>query len=174
MKASHIIAALISACTLALLPVSASGEPAEGDLADRFLHLHNAERVREHLPVLQWNPELAKDADVWARRLAKEGKMRHSPWKHREGTGENLWMGTAGFFTPEAMIRRFTDEKENFRPGTFPEVSKTGKWQDVAHYTQMIWPSTEQVGCAIARGKGYEFLVCRYWPSGNYFGSGVG
>lgn len=174
MKFAAITAAIASICTPFLLAGAAYGEAAEGDLANRLLHLHNDARISEGQPSLQWNPDLANAADVWARKLAKEGRMRHSSWDERKGTGENLWVGTAGFYTPEAMIGAFTGEKRDFRPGTFPDVSKTGKWQDVGHYTQIIWPGTQQVGCAIAKGKGNEYLVCRYWPSGNYAGSKVG
>ncbi len=46
-----------------------------------------------------WSEDLAEAADGWARRLAKEGRLKHSEWKDRAGTGENLWIGTAGYFT---------------------------------------------------------------------------
>ena len=115
----------------------------------RLLELQNGARIREKLP-------------------------RHSSWKDRAGTGESLWIGTRGFFGPEDMIGGFLSEKRFFRPGTFPEVSSTGRWEDVGHYTQIIWPTTQAVGCALEQGKGNDVLVCRYWPAGNYFGNKVG
>jgi hypothetical protein len=72
------------------------------------------------------------------------------------------------------MIDAFVEERRDFTPGTFPEVSRTGKWKDVGHYTQIIWPETQKVGCAIARGEHWDFLVCRYWPAGNIVGRKVG
>ncbi len=162
------------AILLALLAVPAAAEPVRGDQADLFLSLHNAARDDAKLPHLSWSEDLAKAADPWAKKLAREGKLKHSEWKDREGTGENLWIGTAGYFSPREMIGAFLGEKSDFRPGTFPDVSKTGQWQDVGHYTQIIWPSTTQVGCALATAKGNDVLVCRYAPAGNYFGSKVG
>ncbi|PKP92679.1 MAG: SCP-like extracellular, partial [Alphaproteobacteria bacterium HGW-Alphaproteobacteria-15] len=36
--------------------------------------------------------------------------------------------------------------------------------------TQIIWPETQEVGCATARNHRHEVLVCRYWPAGNVTG----
>jgi uncharacterized protein YkwD len=162
------------AIAAALLAAPACAEPLQGDQAALFLALHNAARDDAKLPRLSWSDDLAKAADPWAKKLARDGKLKHSEWKDREGTGENLWIGTAGYFTPREMIGAFIGEKQYFRPGTFPEVSTTGSWQDVGHYTQIIWPTTTQVGCAMARAKGNDVLVCRYAPAGNYFGDKVG
>ena len=54
-----------------------------------------------------------------------------------------------------------------FRPARFSDVSTTGNWADVGHYTQMIWPGTQRIGCAIAKAARSDVLVCRYWPAGN-------
>jgi hypothetical protein len=162
------------AIALTLLAVPAAAEPVQGDAASLFLSLHNAARDDAKLPHLVWSDDLAKAADPWARKLAKAGKLEHSDWKDRAGTGENLWIGTAGYYSPREMIGGFLSEKKAFRPGTFPDVSKTGQWQDVGHYTQIIWPSTTKVGCAMATAKGNDVLVCRYSPAGNYFGDKVG
>lgn len=60
-------------------------------------------------------------------------------------------MGTAGYFPPEAMIRAFVEEKRHYRHAAFPHVSRTGSWQDVGHYTQVVWRDTREVGCGSAR-----------------------
>ena len=77
-------------------------------------------------------------------------------------------MGSRGAFSPEQMVQYWISEKAHYRPGMpFPHVSRTGNWADVAHYTQVVWPWTEEVGCAIASNGRDEFLVCRYRPTGN-------
>lgn len=71
------------------------------------------------------------------------------------------------------MIGAFLDEKRLFRRGgKLPNISVSGRWQDVGHYTQMIWRGTRKLGCALADGQNYEYLVCRYFPAGNNFGQG--
>lgn len=138
--------------------------------AERLLAAHNSERVRLGLPMLRWNPSLARDADNWARVLVQRGALQHADGSARSGKGENLWMGTAGAWDPGAMVKMFLEERRHFRAATFPGVSRTGNWADVGHYTQIVWRDTREVGCAINTGKGNDVLVCRYHPAGNIMG----
>ncbi|HWH22955.1 MAG TPA: CAP domain-containing protein, partial [Allosphingosinicella sp.] len=105
--------------------------------------------------------------------LGALGRMEHSPRAGRPGQSENLWMGTRGAYSPEAMVGDWASEKRWFRPGIFPNVSTTGNWLDVSHYTQMIWRTTTSVGCAIHSSRSYDFLICRYSPKGNQDGRRV-
>jgi len=140
----------------------------------RLLAAQNAERDRRRLPRLSWNDQLAQHAKAWAQKLAHDDRMVHSDRKERPGEGENLWNGTASYFAPEDMVGSFLSERKAFKAGTFPDVSKTGKWQDVGHYSQIVWPTTTSVGCALAHNKARDYLVCRYSPAGNVFGHAVG
>ena len=166
------VAALLGSGLLALSAGSAPLIASAGDsFSTRILAAHNRERQRIGQLPLSWSPRLVAEAQTWAETLASRGAFEHS--RDRAGAGENLWVGTAGYFEPEAMIGGFISEKRNFRPGQFPHVSRTGNWADVGHYTQMIWPATREVGCAIAHGRGNEVLVCRYFPAGNMVGQRV-
>jgi hypothetical protein len=141
--------------------------------SSRLLADHNAERQRKGAVPLEWSPLLAQEAQSWAERLAHDDRMYHSDRATRRGAGENLWSGTSGYFSADDMLGAFLGERKAYKPGIFPDVSKTGRWQDVGHYTQVIWPGTQQVGCAVSHNKAREFLVCRYWPAGNVFGHAV-
>ncbi|MDO9222882.1 MAG: CAP domain-containing protein [Caulobacter sp.] len=158
------------AAVLALATLLAAGAARAEDLRATALNVHNREREALGLPPLTWSPRLAQAAAQWAEGLADRGEMEHSPWNARRGQGENLAMGTRGAFSSAALMRGWVREKRYFRYAAFPEFSSTGRWQDVAHYTQMIWKGTTQVGCARARGRRFDFLVCRYAPPGNYVG----
>jgi hypothetical protein len=138
---------------------------------DRLLASHNEERLRLSIPRLTWSDSLATEAREWAVSLASRQVFEHS--YDRSGAGENLWMGTAGYFSAEQMIGGFVEERKHFQPGIFPQVSKTGNWADIGHYTQLIWPETRKVGCALTQNGGVDFLVCRYWPPGNVMGQRV-
>lgn len=152
----------------------ATATPALANDQERsWLDAHNAERADFGVLPLSWSDQLESEARVWAEQLARDEIMRHSSYDERDGKGENLWMGTAGFYTAEQMIAHFAEEKQYFFHGRFPDVSTTGDWGDVGHYTQMVWPGTREVGCALARGQRYDFLVCRYYPSGNRMGQRI-
>ena len=62
-------------------------------------------------------------------------------------------MGSTGYYGVEELVGFWIEEKRHFQPGTFPNVSRTGYWKDVAHYTQMIWKGTTNVGCAVHHGR---------------------
>ena len=144
-------------------------EPVDA-FSQRVLTEHNRERDRAGVPRLAWSSGLARAAQAWAHKLAGEGWLRHASQTENGGAGENLWMGSAGYYAPETMIAAFVEERSLYRPGTFPNVSRTGNWQDVGHYTQIVWRDTREVGCAVASDGRDDFLVCRYWPSGNWMG----
>ena len=165
-------AAVVSAGLLfALSAIPVQSEPG---FAGSVLAVHNRERARLGLPGLRWNDKLAYQAEQWARKLASEGELHHANGQEGSGAGENLWMGTAGYYSTEKIIGAFIDERAQFVPGRFPHVSRSGHWEDVGHYTQVIWPDTREVGCAMAEARGYEVMVCRYWPAGNWIGEAVG
>jgi hypothetical protein len=136
---------------------------------EHLLASHNQERARVGQPPLRWSNALAADALIWARHLANTRTFDHSPEKEGEDDqGENLWMGTAGAYSPNDMVNAWIDERQLFRAGIFPKISATGSWVDVGHYTQLIWYNTTEVGCAKASNRSDDYLVCRYYPPGNW------
>lgn len=159
---------------LVLAHVSLGAMPAHaetGSPQDIWLKVHNDARAEFGSAPLVWNSELEEQAKAYAKELARTARMKHSPRSERPGQGENLWMGTKRRFSHAEMIQSLVDEKQFFKPGPFPEVSSTGKWGDVGHYTQIVWRTTREVGCAKAEGRQFGFLVCRYYPAGNVIGT---
>jgi hypothetical protein len=71
------------------------------------------------------------------------------------------------------MVSDWASERRMFQAGLFPAVSRTGNWADVAHYTQIVWPTTTRVGCALASNGRTDYLVCHYSPAGNIDGRPV-
>lgn len=161
------IAALALFLSLVAAPASAN------EVAARLLAVHNAERARWNVPPLTWDPALAAAADRWASEMARTGSWGHSPKPTRPGQGENLWMGTRGAFNVEGMAAGWLSERRWFRPGVFPAVSSSGNWSDVGHYTQIVTRNSTRVGCAVRSSRQWDYLVCRYNPSGNVDGRPV-
>ncbi len=139
-------------------------------LREELLAAHNQYRRQVGVPDLVWSEDLARDAQGWSNHLARLGGQTLQHSDDRNDQGENLWLGTSGAYSPTDMVKGWGDEQQYFRPGKFPDVSTTGNWSDVGHYTQVVWRNTTEVGCAKASGGGNEILTCRYRTPGNYMG----
>ena len=139
----------------------------------RLLRAHNRERAAVGSLPLRWDPQLQQAAATYARQLAANGRFQHASRESLQGQGENLWMGTRGAFTPEGMVSDWASGRRVFQPGIFPNVSRTGNWADVGHYTQIIWRDTHSIGCAVASSARHDYLVCRYIVPGNIVGMKV-
>lgn len=155
---------------LAVAPALVGATGLDSNFADRVLAAQNRERVALGVAPLAWSDRLATDAQAWADHLARSGAFEHARQNPRAPQGENLWAGTRGYYTIEAMVDGWVREKRHFRPGRFPDNSDTGRVEDVGHYTQLMWRDTRQVGCALATGARADVLVCRYSAAGNYIG----
>lgn len=140
----------------------------------RVLAAHNVARVQAGAAQLSWDPVLAEGAAQHAVYMARTGDFNHSDRRTRPGIGENLWSGTHGAYSIETAVGGWAAERRKFQPGIFPNNSSTGNWLDISHYTQMIWPTTTRVGCALASNMRTDYLVCRYSPKGNIDGRNIG
>ena len=137
-------------------------------LRSSVLRLHNQARREFGAAPLAWSGELAAGAMAHARYMAATGIYGHdrTPGR-RKSAGENLWRGQRGVFSYDVMVQVMVDEARLFRPGAFPNNSVNGDWHAVAHYTQIVWPTTTEVGCAVASSATTDYFVCRYAPTGN-------
>ncbi|KAL4236708.1 Cysteine-rich secretory protein LCCL [Mactra antiquata] len=137
--------------------------------------IHNFYRSYEKaadMKEITWDPYLQKRAEQWS---------ENCYWDHqREGHGENLayfWTnGHAEMTTMEVILK----SSQNW----WKEVNDWSWSRDcgqACHYTQMIWGSTERIGCALSKcgnlrtdsGRNYndaDFFVCFYDPPGNFVG----
>ncbi|CAM9426140.1 unnamed protein product, partial [Pylaiella littoralis] len=141
-------------------PTPAQGSPTPSDMVD-LLALHNEARCIHNASPLTWSSTVASSAAVHAAKLTKTcGDLYHSTSEERNGYGENLYMcwGSDSCYTPEkAMVGLYKGEIE------FDSVTQYG-----GHATQILWKSTEEVGCIAAEcssgGSPHTFLVCQYNP----------
>jgi hypothetical protein len=139
-----------------------------------ILNYHNQLRAEVDAPPLRWNHELAAGAAAYGPVISQGGTLRHSSREGRKTIRENLLQSPRGVYSPLEMVQVWGNEKRLFQPGTFPNVSADGNWASVGHYTQMIWETTTDVGCAIHSDPRYDWLICRYSPPGNRDGVAIG
>lgn len=136
-------------------------------LKQAVLARHDAARAAVGVAPLAWDAALAEDARDYARQMAASGRFEHA---RQHAQGENLFTGTRGAYSYAEMIDLWVAERRDFVNAPTPRFSRTGRWQDVAHYTQIVWRGTRTVGCALASNARDDFLVCRYAPAGNVMG----
>ncbi|MEE3717094.1 CAP family protein [Tumidithrix elongata RA019] len=151
------------------VPLGAIQAQSNGVNQTEILNAHNLYRRDLNLPALTWSDDLAKSAQQWADRLAATNRFEHSGTNN----GENIWKGSAKWFSQSQMVGSWGIEKQNFVLGIFPDISKTGQWSDVGHYSQIIWRNTTEVGCGLATDGINDIFVCQYNPPGNYQGEKV-
>ena len=153
-----------------LRPITPADDARPSDeIEARLLDAHNRERAQANARPLIWSETLETEAREWAVDLIDSDRFAHDPRPH--GHGENLWMGWGPRdFSPEDMVGDWIKERRDYRPGLFPNVSRTGDWVAVGHYTQLIWRDTTHVGCAVESRGDRSLLACRYSPPGNIDG----
>lgn len=155
---------------LAATPVLVGATGLTTSFIARVVTAQNVERALVGVEPLAWDSDLARSAQGWADHLAATGAFEHASLSALGDQGENLWAGSRSYYSVEAMVNAWVREKQQFKPGRFPDNSKTGSVADVGHYTQIVWRQTRKVGCALARGREEDVLVCRYGEAGNWIG----
>lgn len=132
--------------------------------ASIWLATHNAVREEHGAQPLSWSPFLAAKAQEWANQCEfrnTQGVLSSTPY------GENIVAGT-GAFPIYAAVGQFTKDASSYNP-QFPNYS---------HFTQVVWKSTTELGCATAQCDGIfdarlgkaTLHVCLYNPVGNVVG----
>ncbi|WP_077350959.1 CAP domain-containing protein [Algoriphagus sp. A40] len=132
------------------------------------LDAHNSLREEVSVPPLVWSEDLAKEAQKWAKKVAKMNEEEAWVLEHSgSGFGENI---AGGYITGDTPAQRVKlgwgeEEKVNFDTNTRKCLPGT----TCGHYTQIVWRNTTKVGCGMAvNPNGKYILVCNYDPPGNF------
>lgn len=152
---------------IALFTISISAQFAQAQKANNeeikvILERHNFWRSEVNIPDLSYSKELATVAYSWASELQKTCAFKHSG----NSFGENLFKGTAGYYSVGDAIDSWASEQVDYNY----ENNKCNKGQVCGHYTQIVWKNTKTVGCAKIICNGNVTWVCNYDPPGNYVG----
>jgi len=150
------------------------------DQIEAMLVLHNDARRDVNITRnLVWSDRIALDAQSYADTLANSGAFEHDP-KNHEGYdngayGENLYAAYPSKPSLATATKAWIDEKQYYTVGLIGDDSTCVENQLCGHYTQIVWESTSEVGCAISKyttgsyKDGYV-IVCKYQTPGNYVG----
>ncbi|KAJ5115323.1 hypothetical protein NUU61_001082 [Penicillium alfredii] len=144
------------------------------DFKDTVLQVSNDYRNAHDASPLVWNETLVEYSRDWAEACI---------WKHSNGPyGENL---AYGYSNASAAVAAWGDERTQYDFG-----KPTGFTEATGHFTQLVWRSTTEMGCAAvncgytedqnshhvrrspdgkSRAQGW-YVVCEYTPAGNVVG----
>ena len=144
------------------IPTSEPSYTDGDDFKDAMLETTNQYREEHSASPLEWNNTLAS----FAKEHAEKCEFEHSGGPY----GENL---AIGYPNASASVEAWGDERDDYSYSKGKFTKKTG------HFTQLVWNSTEEVGCGRKycgddedgpdAGRGW-IVVCEYWPRGNVEG----
>ncbi|KAM3828963.1 cysteine-rich secretory protein LCCL domain-containing 2 [Vipera latastei] len=152
---------------------------------DEILMLHNKLRGEvypsaSNMEYLRWDEELERSAESWAHQCIWD----HGPASLLPSIGQNLAVHWGRHRSPSFHVQSWYDEVKDY---TYPYPHECNPWCPdrctgpmCTHYTQMVWATTNNIGCAInlckrmdVWGEVWEnavYLVCNYSPKGNWIG----
>ncbi len=138
---------------------------------NEFLNAHNAHRDKHCAPMLSWSAKLATAAQSYANSC----KFVHD--EKRGQVGENLyWRGPT--LSPKDAVDSWYGEIKDYNFDA-PKWPSSNSEPAIGHFTQIVWQTTTQVGCAVAScpppappnkdnyNGPWQLAVCRYSPPGN-------
>ncbi|KAM9351051.1 peptidase inhibitor R3HDML [Symphorus nematophorus] len=140
-----------------------------------LLDYHNRVRSQVFPPAanmefMLWDEGLAKSADSWASRCIWD----HGPTQAMKYMGQNLSITSGRYQSITDLVKSWYNERQHF---SYPNRCSGSV---CSHYTQMVWASSNRVGCAVRKCSNmYVFgsawrevtlLVCNYSIKGNWVG----
>ncbi|KAL4555899.1 hypothetical protein LXL04_038531 [Taraxacum kok-saghyz] len=129
-----------------------------------YLDAHNVDaRALVGVGNMVWNATLATYAQNYANQRMGDCNLVHSNGPY----GENLAKGS-GTFTGTAAVNLWVGEKTYYNYAT----NTCASGQVCGHYTQVVWRNSNQLGCARVQctNSNWWFVICSYYPRGNYIG----
>ncbi|XP_003228344.2 cysteine-rich secretory protein LCCL domain-containing 2 isoform X1 [Anolis carolinensis] len=152
---------------------------------DEILALHNKLRGQAYpsasnMEYMTWDDELERSAESWAHQCIWD----HGPHSLLPSIGQNLGVHWGRQRPPTFHVQSWYDEVKDY---TYPYPHECNPWCPerctgpmCTHYTQIVWATTNKVGCAVhvcprmdVWGQLWEnavYLVCNYSPKGNWIG----
>lgn len=134
---------------------SSSSSGGNSGFALSMLSAHNLKRAAHGASALSWSSQLESYAQAYADKFQCGGGLVHSGGPY----GENLALG---YSDASSAVEAWYSEGSGY------DFSSCSVFD---HFTQVIWKSTTQLGCAY-KDCGGLYIICSYDPAGNFIGQG--
>jgi pathogenesis-related protein 1 len=115
------------------------------------------------LPNVTWSETVAASAQNWANHLRDAENCNLVHEGSGTGLGENLAAGTN--LSPAAAVNMWASEKSKYTYSA--KYSMDDFNGGSGHYTQLVWRTSIEIGCASANCGNKVVISCRYKPPGN-------
>nr|ABZ10815.1 pathogen-related protein-like protein [Malo kingi] len=132
------------------------------------LHAHNALRaLHRNTPSMTWDYVLQKQAEDYAKELARSGEVKHSSQLNQLQSGENIFKGSAScaYSCAKAVLSWYNEIKDY-------DFNSPGFSSATGHFTQVVWRASIKVGVGVATVKSGRMvttvIVGRYKARGNF------
>ncbi|ESN97584.1 hypothetical protein HELRODRAFT_185908 [Helobdella robusta] len=151
-----------------------AGVPSAAEL-QQIVDKHNKLRSQEgssKMQPMKWSDKLAGYAATWAKGCQfKHGQPPEAGSGH---IGQNLYVSTVKSPNYDGAVQNWYNEKPDYNLAA--NSCTHGKM--CGHYTQIVWATTTEVGCAAqvcdsiggTSFRGGHIVVCNYLPPGNWVG----
>lgn len=129
--------------------------PASRGFSHDCLNAHNSARKNYGMPELSWSEDLALYSENYSGNISFN-RIQHSG---RSGVGENIFAASGGSTNGicSAAVESWMGEAKDYGKNNGAVVG---------HFTQVIWKTTQKVGCGTING----VVTCQYSPPGNWVG----
>lgn len=133
---------------------------------------HNVLRAKHNSGPLTRFDDLAELAKVTLDGCIAAGTLVHSGTSYNgQWMGQNLALSSYTATADSVLNGWYYKEEVNYDYDT----GKSANGGVVGHFTQVVWKSSKQIGCAVKTGqwKSYPnsyYVCCNYFPGGNYIG----
>ncbi|XP_001515857.3 peptidase inhibitor R3HDML [Ornithorhynchus anatinus] len=150
-----------------------------------LLNFHNRVRAGVFPPAanmeyMVWDEQLAKVAEAWATQCIWD----HGPPQLMRHVGQNLSFHSGRFRSVVDLVKSWSDEKKHYSfpwpRDCKPSCPSQCTGHVCTHYTQMVWASSNRLGCALHTCTNMNiwgnnrrravYLVCNYAIKGNWIG----
>ena len=136
-----------------------------------LVNRHNTLRKKHSAGKLTKLAAIAKLAQTTVNNCKSKGTLIHSGTSYNgQWMGQNLYV-SGGVPSGADVANSWYSENVNYNYNT----GKTKNNGVIGHFTQLVWKSSKNIGCAVAVGtwSGYKnsyYVGCNYFPGGNVFG----
>ncbi|XVE87233.1 hypothetical protein DITRI_Ditri18aG0100100 [Diplodiscus trichospermus] len=138
---------------------------AQSSAAREFLEAHNQARAAVGVAPLKWSEQVANAAGRVVRYQRNKMGCKFTNLTNQKYGGNQEWVGGPDW-TPRMIVTLWVEEKKFYNYAS----NSCAPNHECGVYTQVVWNSSSELGCAQATCKDGSLTICFYNPPRNFVG----